>query len=806
MQFNRRAFLQQAGFVLTTLGVSQTSLLSWATRYQQALAEPTRRKLALLVGINQYPDNTYQSAKTMGTALTGCVTDVELQRELLVHRFGFQPSDVVTLTNERATREAIETAFLEHLVNQARSGDVVVFHFSGYGSQVKLTDSTGTIHNSLVPVDGYLPTDEQPIIHDLMEDTLWLLLRSLKTQKVTTVLDVSYSSPGRVLQSSLHLRSRPLMPIGRISKAEQALQEKLLTEVKVTPQQIKAQQRSGQAPGILLAAAQVQGIAAESQWSTFSAGLFTYALTQQLWWATPATTLRVALGRAAGQVEQHLGQEQQPQLLGQASRDPGLPLYFLPPAFTNSADGVVTAVDDNGSFRLWLGGLPTSIVEHYLAGAIVQVIPAIRTTEDSTDSVSTLQSELQSEAPATLTTAPAKDKAPQTPAPLLQIRSRNGLVARAKPYGASKPLPQTISVGHQIWEVLRLLPKGLGLTVALDTTLERIERVDATSAFSNVPSVSSVTTGDQPADCFFGKAQGIVQAAYATSSSESLSSEEIKELLAQNGSDAPPSGYGLFWIGRAAIPNTLADGEEAVKTAIHRLTPQLQTLLAIKLLRLTANAGSSRIGVRATLEMVSPQERIIMQQQVSRSANPPVESQVAPLLAGEGEVPTIPINSRIQYRLHNFSDRPLYFILLGLDSSGSAIALYPAPSASSEESKVKPAPSDSIIHAGDTLVIPQASVSSEWVVHEPKGFAETHLIFSPLPLTQTYNALSESMRSIGNARRVNMLSQPLDVAKAVLQDIHQASVPLVNPADVPSETYALHTDAWATLSFIYQVV
>ncbi len=262
MQFNRRAFLQQAGFVLTTLGVSQTSLLSWATRYQQALAEPTRRKLALLVGINQYPDNTYQSAKTMGTALTGCVTDVELQRELLVHRFGFQPSDVVTLTNERATREAIETAFLEHLVNQARSGDVVVFHFSGYGSQVKLTDSTGTIHNSLVPVDGYLPTDEQPIIHDLMEDTLWLLLRSLKTQKVTTVLDVSYSSPGRVLQSSLHLRSRPLMPIGQISKAEQALQEKLLTEVKVTPQQIKAQQRSGQAPGILLSASQVQGMSA----------------------------------------------------------------------------------------------------------------------------------------------------------------------------------------------------------------------------------------------------------------------------------------------------------------------------------------------------------------------------------------------------------------------------------------------------------------------------------------------------------------------------------------------------------------
>lgn len=804
MQFNRRAFLQQAGFVLTTLGVSQTSLLSWATRYQQALAEPTRRKLALLVGINQYPENTYQSAKAMGTALTGCVTDVELQRELLVHRFGFQPNDVFTLTNERATREAIETAFLDHLVNQAKSGDVVVFHFSGYGSQVKLNDSTGTIHNSLVPVDGYLPAHEQPIIHDLMEDTLWLLLRSLKTQKVTTVLDLSYNSPGRVLQSSLHLRSRPLMPTGQISDAEQALQEKLLTEVKVTPQQIKAQQRAGQAPGILLAAAQAQGIAAESQWNSFSAGLFTYALTQQLWWATPATTLRIALGRAAGQVEQHLGQEQQPQLLGQAGRDPSLPLYFLPPAFTSSADGVVTAVEDNGSsFKLWLGGLPPSIVEHYTAGAIVQVVSAISPVDEPTPEFG---AEPGSELTTEIAAEVGENQVLQAQAPLLQIRSRNGLVARAKPYGASKPLPQAVVVGSQIWEVLRLLPKSLGLTVALDSTLERIERVDATSAFSSVPSVSSVITGDQPADCFFGKAQGIVQAAYAAASDESLSSEEIEDLLAQNGSDAPQSGYGLFWIGRAAIPNTLADGEEAVKTAINRLTPQLQTLLAIKLLRLTANAGSSRVGVRATLEMVSPQERIIMQQQVSRSPNPPVESQVAPLLAGEGEVPMIPVDSRIQYRLENFSDRPLYFILLGLDSSGSAIALYPAPTTSSEESKAKPVPSDSIIHAGETLVIPQASVSSEWVVHEPKGFAETHLIFSPSPLTQTYNALSESMRSIGSARRVSMLSQPLNVARAVLQDIHQASVPLVNPDDVPSETYALHTNAWATLSFVYQVV
>jgi len=83
--------------------------------------------------------------------LNGCVTDVELQRELLIYRFGFLAADILILTDAQATRENIETAFVEHLTAQGKPGDVVVFHFSGYGSKVK----TGkTLVNSLVPIDG----------------------------------------------------------------------------------------------------------------------------------------------------------------------------------------------------------------------------------------------------------------------------------------------------------------------------------------------------------------------------------------------------------------------------------------------------------------------------------------------------------------------------------------------------------------------------------------------------------------------------------------------------------------------------
>ncbi|WP_223210404.1 caspase family protein, partial [Microcystis aeruginosa] len=40
------------------------------------------------------------------------------------------------LTDKEATRENILQAFEEHLIQWAQPGDVVVFHFSGHGSQV----------------------------------------------------------------------------------------------------------------------------------------------------------------------------------------------------------------------------------------------------------------------------------------------------------------------------------------------------------------------------------------------------------------------------------------------------------------------------------------------------------------------------------------------------------------------------------------------------------------------------------------------------------------------------------------------
>ena len=152
-RLSRRYFLQGAGATLAALGWSQLDWQRQGDLYGRALAQSTPRKLALLVGINEYPSDG------LFAPLNGCVNDVELQYHLLVHRFGFNPSDIVKLTDAQATRQGILTAFEEHLIGQARPGDVVVFHFSGHGSRVVDPDQDfpDGLNSTLVPVDSPLP-------------------------------------------------------------------------------------------------------------------------------------------------------------------------------------------------------------------------------------------------------------------------------------------------------------------------------------------------------------------------------------------------------------------------------------------------------------------------------------------------------------------------------------------------------------------------------------------------------------------------------------------------------------------------
>lgn len=692
--------------------------------------------------------------------------DVELQRELLIHRFGFQPGDVLSLTDKQATRDGIESAFQSHLIEQAKPGDAVVFHFSGLGSLVRLRSADGAsprdgqmaLSTALVPIDGRLPTEDAPQINDLMVRTLALLLRSLPTRQVATVIDASYAELGTITLGGVRIRSRPNVPSGTLNPAEREQQQQLISRVGVG----RADRPLSQVPGLVLAATDLNRIAAEGSWSGFSAGLFTYALTQQLWSTTPATSVYIDMGQAAGRVEQVVGLLQQPMLL---PKDKGLTSKSAVSSYPiipeqPSADGVISKVDADVTAALWLGGLPALVTANYGLGSLLAIIDAAEGSE-----------------------------------PLLQVKSKDGIVAKARPLRAkvaAKPI-----TGQLVQERLRLLPKNLPLVVALDSSLERIERVDAISALAAIPRIDSVTVGEQPADYLFGKATAPVG---TTALSLDDSSGKVALQSNQAGADRV---YGLFSLGRTAIPSTVLDAEEAVKTAVNRVTPQLRSLLAAKLLRLTESQASSRLGVRATLQVVSPDERIIMQHTARRSPWDAPESRLVSLLTSQGTIPTIATGSKIQYRLQNFSDRPVYCVLLGVDSDGNSIALYPSVTQRSGPSQGDA----SVIQPGDAIAVPPPMGSAEWRIDSPPGLAETHVVFSPEPLTQTAAALDKATRPAGSSRQISSLSDSLAIATAILNDLNQASQDQrPSGMEIGSDTYALHVDRWATLSFYYRVV
>ncbi|WP_375469358.1 caspase family protein [uncultured Nostoc sp.] len=698
----RRTFLHRIGSILAVLGLTEAEWLTLGNRYYQALAQPSPRKLALLIGINQYPKIP---------ALSGSLTDVELQKELLIHRFGFQGSDILTLTEEEASREFIEAAFLDHLGKQAKPGDLVVFHFSGYGSRVKLETSPDTIQNALVAANVSKKLQDEKIVNYILEETLLLLLRSLPTDRVTAVLDTSFYAPSTVLG----LKIRTL---------EESV-AKLAAEELDFLKQLKTQNLPS-TPIVLAATSNPKQSAREGLFSGFSAGLFTYALTQYLWEFTPATTIQVALSHVENSLSK-LGSKQQPALL---SNQKNPDVTSLLPDSIIGAQGVVSAIEEDGkTVHLWLAGLPPQVLLYYGVNS--------RFTLETTEQ--------------------------------LILRSRTGLTAKAQIYkieGAN-----SLQVGQLVQEAVRVLPRNINLTIVLDTGLERIERVDATSAFAGFSHVSTVVAGEKPADYLFAKQQEI------------------------------PSHYGLFSLGGELIPNTTGEVGEAVKLTVQKLAPKLSTLLAAKLWRLTENQGSSRLALKATLEIISEiSPRLVMQRQTARTFK--TETSIKKSLL----TPVVPIGSRMQYRVENQSDRSVYLILLGLNNNHTAITFYSWNPQEPNTADTKLLLKQVVIAPGETITLPQTNAASEWVISGLASECEQQLIFSTAPFSATLAALNTTKYSTAEEQPIGSLLNPLDVAQALLQDLHNASALKTEMNGTAADSYILDVNNWASFSFSFQVV
>ena len=157
------------------------------------------KKLALLVGINKY--------KSIGIKnLKGCVNDVEIIKTLLIGKFDFQEQNIKTLTNQQATRNAIIQAFQHHLVTGAAPDAIVVFHFSGHGSQMDDVsgDEIDNLDETIVPYDS---RDRGNKVFDINDDELNGLfqLLSKKTKNITFIFDSCHS--GSIVRGAEATRS-----------------------------------------------------------------------------------------------------------------------------------------------------------------------------------------------------------------------------------------------------------------------------------------------------------------------------------------------------------------------------------------------------------------------------------------------------------------------------------------------------------------------------------------------------------------------------------------------------------------------
>ncbi len=175
------------------------------------VASNAPHKLALLVGINNYKYSDKISA------LGGSLNDVHDMRQVLIGKFEFAPENILVLTDSQATHAAIINAIQTHLIAKAQPGDIVVFHYSGHGSQMK--DVTHKMINgvdeTIVPYDS---RDPAGTVFDISGAELHPLLLQLakKTKNLTFILDSCHSGTlvrgARVRWVATDTRTPPQLP------------------------------------------------------------------------------------------------------------------------------------------------------------------------------------------------------------------------------------------------------------------------------------------------------------------------------------------------------------------------------------------------------------------------------------------------------------------------------------------------------------------------------------------------------------------------------------------------------------------
>ncbi|MBI5624619.1 MAG: caspase family protein [Elusimicrobia bacterium] len=157
---------------------------------------PARRKAhAVVIGIERYRQQLPPADFAAG--------DARLVSKYLTSVLGYPAENVVTLTNDGATRGDIEKYVGKWLSNRVEPGDEVLVYYSGHGSPNPVTGEA-----YLVPYDGdpaYLEQTAYPL------KDLYAQLGTLPAGSVTVVVDSCFSGAGG--RSVLAKGARPLVNV-----------------------------------------------------------------------------------------------------------------------------------------------------------------------------------------------------------------------------------------------------------------------------------------------------------------------------------------------------------------------------------------------------------------------------------------------------------------------------------------------------------------------------------------------------------------------------------------------------------------
>jgi hypothetical protein len=806
----RRQFLQFAASTLATIGLSQLDFLQQSHRYAQVLAQSTPRKLALLVGINAYPG-------TLGFgALQGCLTDVELQRNLLIYRFGFNPNDIHTLTDKQATRQGILEAFEEHLIKQAKPGDVVVFHYSGHGSQVNDPDGDNPdkLNGTFVPIDAFLPSgypNTGGVVQDIMGHTLFLIMSAVQSENLTAVLDSCFSGGGT--RGNVRIRSRDGGPQLQISPTEKVYQEQWLSRLKLSPQAFIQQRRAGVAKGVVIASTQRDQTAADTPFNDFYAGAFTYLMTQYLWEQTG--TVGSAIANITRDIKPFSRQVPLADVKPQSGYD-RKPIYFIDPQ-NPSAEAVITEVAGNTA-KLWLGGLDRESLPGFNKNATFTVVDAKGHSAGKVILVS--RQGLTGEATVQGTAQPGAFLQEAGRAIRSDLKLRIGLDsslggdingAKQALQGMNRIEAVNVPYPGEVQYLLGRVTKGDGKGLqAFDPPLvkakvqtHRLELASKSNSTPLPPQLLGEPESQSPSRLvrvtgisksnsapltpqLWGEPEsqsppelGDLGGALAAANTMGLSS--LQKIQAKT---LPPVGsIGLFSPGKdEQLPDSFGEPGETITAAVKRLEPKLTSLLAVHLLKATLNANSSRLKVAVSMLPEAGNE-MIAEAFTARSG---ITKERATGLSER-----LNLGTPFQFRVTNEESRPLYLTILSVDPTGGLTVLFPHSWRASEDV--------TRLDAGQTLLVPNPAKDDFQLVPQAKGIGEVLIIASITPPKKALLSLQSLAAELKQERGPLVPAQPVEVIGDLLDD-------LSGERGLGAVEREVKTAEMATLSITFEVI